>query len=89
MLEHPLQVFATGRREAVVLDSLHRHHGAGHPPFMSLRVAVGGNYSGGCLSFWEERTTVEGAAKVIEDRQPLFAQGADIGSDPHMATGAV
>ena len=47
------------------------------------------NYSGGCLSFWEERTTVEGAAKVIEDRQPLFAQGADIGSDPHMATGAV
>ena len=48
-----------------------------------------GNYSGGCLSFWEERTTVEGAAKVIEDRQPLFAQGADIGSDPHMATGAV
>ena len=31
------------------------------------------NYSGGFLSFGEERPTVEGSAKVFEDWQPLLA----------------
>ena len=43
------------------------------PPAATDPRALKRNYSGGFLSFGEERPTVEGSAKVFEDWQPLLA----------------
>jgi len=43
------------------------------PRFLGMALQGVGNYSGGFLSFGEERPTVEGSAKVFEDWQPLLA----------------
>ena len=42
-------------------------------PFVFASTITVRNYSGGFLSFGEERPTVEGSAKVFEDWQPLLA----------------